>query len=94
MRELRAAKEAQNEAEGKSPVIVEKKPSSASGMMGSLQKAFMNKIVERSQEADDQDNEDQHLSAKLQKYIRRIATQCMGTAYAVKFLKEESRRQK
>ena len=54
----------------------------------------MSKIVERSQEADDQDNEDQHLSAKLQKNIRRIATQCMGTAYAVKFLKEESRRQK
>ena len=54
----------------------------------------MSKIVEKSQEDDPFENEDQHLSTKLQKYIRRIATTCMGTAYAVKFLKEESKRQK
>jgi hypothetical protein len=70
------------------------KSNKSSGLFLGLQKAFMSKIVEKSQEDDPFENEDQHLSTKLQKYIRRIATTCMGTAYAVKFLKEESKRQK
>jgi uncharacterized protein with von Willebrand factor type A (vWA) domain len=60
-----------------------------------LSNVMIAKIIKEQSAAalEDEDMSHMHLSKKLEKFIKRIASLCMGPAYAIRFMKDQTRRQ-